>query len=277
LRSTTAQLSFKTGEGVFGLKKIGAILMKELRIYFTTPLAYVVLSAFCVITSYVFLRLLSEFMQTVEWTSQVQPEALSHLNFNDYVLIPLFGNVAVFLVFVVPFITMRLVAEERRLKTMELLLVCPLRPVHIVMGKYLAALSTIVLLLLLVLIYPALVGLYAYVGNVAWATVGTGLLGLFLLGACFCAIGLFLSSLTSSQTTAAFLTWSVLTLLWMIGWSAGSYTGATREVLQAIGAVNHMDAFVRGVIDVKDLVYYISLSLFALFLCLRSVETWRWR
>jgi ABC-2 type transport system permease protein len=254
-----------------------AILFKELRVAFTTAVAYVVFAVFTIVSSFFFLRILTDFQRSVTVYTQMRPQALKYLNFTDQVLAPLFYNVAVLLVFAVPFLTMRLVAEERRSRSFELLMTCPVRPVHIATGKYLSALVLIGVMLLLVLIYPLLVSAYAQVGSVAWSTVASGLLGLFLLGAAFAAIGLFISALTTSQIIAAFITWCLLMLLWVIGWAANDNVGVTRAVLSGLSAVDHIRGFTRGLIAMQDLVYYLSLIVFGLFMTHRALESQRWR
>ncbi len=259
------------------MRNIIAILRKEVRVSFTTPIAYVAYTVFTIITSFFFLRLLSDFQQRIQLYSQYNPQMLQYLNFTDQGIRPLFYNVAVILIFVVPFLTMRLIAEERRTKTIELLMTNPVTPFQISLGKYLGALTLLVPMLAIILLYPALVSAYAEVGSVAWGTVFTGLLGLFLLGAAFVAVGLFISSLTSSQVVAAAITFCALLMLWVIGWAGSDNPGATREVLLSLSAIEHIRGFSDGVIDLKDVVYYISLAGLGFFLSQRALETQRWR
>ena len=253
------------------------IFGKELRIIFATPIAYVVFTGFTFVVSFFFLRLLSGFANNVELYTRTNPKVLQYMNLTDHVLVQLLQNVAIVLAFAVPFITMRLVAEERRARTLELLMTFPVRPIHIALGKYLAALTVIAVMVAIVAVYPLLVAAYAQVGSIAWTTVMLGLLGVFLLGAAFTAIGLFVSSLTGSQIISAFITWCILMLLWVIGWAAADNTGTTREVLLGLSAVEHLRSFTRGVLDMKDLVYFFSLVAFGLFMTHRALETRRWR
>jgi len=257
--------------------KAFAILRKELRIYFTTPVAYVVFAFFTVVSSFFFLRVLTHFDRSIRINTQMRPQVLQYMNFTDHVLAPLFFNVAVILVFAVPFLTMRLVAEERRSRTFELLMTCPVRPWQVAAGKYLASLVLLGVMLTIVTLYPLLVSAYAQIGSVAWETVLTGVLGLFLLGAAFTAIGLFISSLTSSQIIAGFITLFLLMLLWLVGAAASENTGTTRAVLSSLSATEHIRSFTRGVLDLKDVVYYLSLAAFGLFLTHRALESQRWR
>src|SRR6266849_4097118 len=177
------------------MKNAFAIAKKELNIYFATPIAYVMFTLFVVIGSYFFLRLLGAYEQaSLMYMRFNSPEMMNRLNFQDAIFRALFGNMGVILIFVVPFLTMRLVAEEKKQKTIELLYSTPVTPGQIVWGKYLAALT---------LLYPALVQLVARdAQGVEWRSIFLGYAGLFLLGAAYMALGLFISSLTESQVVA---------------------------------------------------------------------------
>lgn len=259
------------------MRNILAIFRKEIQITFTTPVAYVALTVFTIVSSFFFLRMLSEFQRRIMIATQMRPQMLQYMNFTDHVLQPLFYNVAVILIFVVPFITMRLIAEERRARTFELLLTNPVTPFQIVLGKYLSTLVVILVITLLVLVYPLLVWIYAEYGGPEWSTVFTGLIGLFLIGAAFTAVGMFISSLTSSQIVAAAITFCALLLLWVVGWAATDNTGITRDVLSGMSAIEHIRGFAKGVIDSKDLVYYLSLAFLGVFFTHRALEALRWR
>ena len=259
------------------MRNILTIFRKELQITFATPVAYVAFTVFTIVSSFFFLRILSEFQRQIMIATQMRPQMLQYMNFTDQVLQPLFYNVAVILIFVVPFVTMRLIAEERRSRTFELLLTSPVTPFQIALGKYLSILVVVLVMVLLVFVYPVLVWTYAEYGGPEWSTVFTGLLGLFLVGAAFTAIGMFISSLTSSQIVAAAITFCALLLLWVVGWAATDNTGVTRDLLAGMSAIEHVRNFAKGVVDSKDLVYYISLAFLGVFLTHRALEAQRWR
>src|SRR5439155_19845921 len=204
------------------MKNALAIAKKELNIYFATPIAYVMFTLFVVIGSYFFLRLLAAYGQaSLMYMRFNSPEMMNRLNFQDAIFRALFGNLGVILIFVVPFLTMRLVAEEKKQKTIELLYSTPVTPGQIVWGKYLAALAILVCTLTFTLLYPALVQIVAKDPNgVEWRSIFLGYAGLFLLGAAYMALGLFVSSLTESQVVAALITFVVLLMTWIIGWTA---------------------------------------------------------
>jgi ABC-2 type transport system permease protein len=259
------------------MRNILAIFLKELRITFTTPIAYISLTVFTLVSSFFFSQMLRGFQRRIAWAAQMRPRDLEYLNLTDSVIQPLFFNVAVIFIFVIPFLTMRLIAEERRSGTFELLQTCPVTPLQIVMGKYLSGLLVVMIMVLLVGLYPLLVGAYSVGGGPEWSTVATGLLGLFLAGAAFTSIGLFVSSLTRSQIVAAAVTFCALLLLWMAGWAASDNVGAVREVLAAVSAIERIRAFTKGAIDLRDLVYYLSLAGLGVFLTRQVLEARRWR
>jgi ABC-2 type transport system permease protein len=157
---------------------------------------------------------------------------------------------------------------------MELLLTYPVRDGEVLAGKYLAALTLYLILLGLTLLYP---GLVAYFTRVEWGPIMTGYLGLILTGAVFLAVGVLISSLTENQIVAGFGTFGVLLAFWVIGWGAEFAGGATRTVLQYLSIGDHLEGFTRGLIDTKDLVYYVTGVALALFFTLRSLESKRWR
>lgn len=255
-----------------------AIARKELNIYFATPIAYVMFTLFVVIGSYFFLRLLGAYQAaSLQYMRFNAPELMNRLNFQDAIFRNLFGNLGVILIFIVPFLTMRLLAEEKRTKTIELLYTTPLSPGDIVFGKYLAAVVILLCALGLTLLYPVLLQLLAGDGSgVEWRSIATGYLGLFLLGAAYMALGLFVSSLTESQVVAALITFVLLLMTWIIGWAAQETEGVARDVVVYLSSVSHLDTFSRGVLDLKDLVYFLSVIVLGLFATHRAVEAHRW-
>jgi ABC-2 type transport system permease protein len=249
------------------------IFRKEMRLYFGSPVAYAVATFFLFIAAFFFAP---SFVQYAEFSmrSAMQPQMGQTLNATENILRPLTYNMAVVLLFFIPMLTMRLFAEEKRSGTMELLLTYPLRDGEVLAGKFLAALCLYALILALTLFYPVTV---AWFTKIEWGAVLTGYLGLLLIGAAFLAIGLFVSSTTENQIVAGFGTFGALLSLWLLGWFADSAQGALRTVVQQTAIIEHMDGFAKGVIDTKDLVYYLTVIAFALFLTLRSLESKRWR
>ena len=249
------------------------VFKKEMRLFFGSPVAYVVFTFFLLISGWFFSQIFL-YYSDISMRSFMQPGMAQSLNITDSVMRPLFTNMSVVLLFFMPMLTMRLFAEEKKSGTMELLLTYPVRDGEVLAGKYLAAGALYVILLGLTLVYP---GLIAYFTRVEWGPILTGYLGLVLTGATFLAVGVLISSLTENQIVAGFGTFGVLLGLWIIGWGAEFAGGNLRAVLQYLSITEHMDTFSRGLIDTKDLVYYGSAIALALFLTLRSLDSKRWR
>ena len=249
------------------------LFKKEMRLYFGSPVAYVVFTFFLLISGWFFSQI---FLLYSDFSMRAfsQPQFGQNLNVTESVMRPLFTNMAVVLLFFMPMLTMRLFAEEKRAGTMELLLTYPIRDGEVLAGKFLAAVVLYGVLLALTLLYP---GLVAYFTRVEWGPMLTAYLGLLLIGGTFLAVGVLISSLTENQIVAGFGTFGVLLAFWVIGWGADSARGGLRTTLQYLSVTEHMDGFTRGVIDTKDLVYYASAIAIALFLSLRSLESKRWR
>ena len=254
--------------------RVWPIFKKEMRLYFTSPVAYIVLFIFLVVMGWFFSTIL-HYYTLASMQSAMNPAMGRDLNVIDSVMRPLFGNISVILVLaLVPFVTMRLLAEERQTGTIELILTYPVRDWEVLIGKYLAALGLYVVLLILTLLYPLIL---AYFTRVEWGAVLSGYLGLLLMGASFLAVGLFASSLTSSQIVAAVWTFGILLLLWVVSWGADALGGTWGKVLQHLSAIEHNDSFAKGVLDTKDILYHVNLTVLALFLAYRSLEARRWK
>ncbi|MFH1810721.1 MAG: ABC transporter permease [Pseudomonadota bacterium] len=236
------------------MRTLAGILRKELIIYFTTPIAYVVMALFTAIASIFFWTFLSRFMADSQTFLQVgRPELLDQLNFNDRVLTPLYvGYVQMIFLFVLPLLTMRLVAEERRTHTMELLLSTPVQPWQIVLGKYLAALTLVLVLCSICLVYPLLLQLFGRgvgeAGPLDWGSVWLGWLGLVLVGATCAAVGLFTSSVTESQIVAAVLGMMLLLFFWVLRGVGAGLDGATGAALHQVSLLTHIESYARGAV-----------------------------
>jgi len=253
--------------------KIWAIFKKEMRLYFTSPVAWVVFTIFLLIAGYFFYSIFA-FYTLASMQSAMNPQMGRDLNVTDSVMRPLFSNISVILLLLMPLVTMRLFAEERRAGTIELLLTYPVRDGAVLAGKYLAALALYAIMIALTLLYPAIV---VYFARLEWGPILTGYLGLLLMGATFIAVGVFASSLTENQIVAAITTFGVLLIFWILGWSADYAGGTAGKVLQFLSLLEHNDSFSKGVLDTKDVLYYLNFTLLALFLTLRSLEARRWK
>lgn len=248
---------------------------KELRSYFVSPIAYVVLTGFLLLGGWFFFNLLSRFsfLLTI-YSAMRNPEAQTRLNLNDFVIQPLLHNLSVVLVILVPVITMRSFAEERRSGTYELLMTSPLSIFEIVAGKFIGAFVFLLIMVGLTGIYPLILLLY---GNPEVGIVVSGYLGLLLLGTAFITVGLLTSSFTENQIIAAVTCLVLLLLLYVIAWPAETAGPVLGGVLKYLSLTEHFGEMVKGVIDTKDVVYFLSVIVLSLFLTQRSVESVRWR
>jgi ABC-2 type transport system permease protein len=253
--------------------KIWAIFKKEMRLYFTSPVAWVVFTIFLLIAGYFFYSIFA-FFTLASMQSAMNPQMGRDLNVTDSVMRPLFSNISVILLLLMPLVTMRLFAEERRAGTIELLLTYPVRDGAVLAGKYLSALALYAIMIALTLLYPVIV---VYFARLEWGPILTGYLGLLLMGATFIAVGVFASSLTENQIVAAITTFGALLIFWILGWSADYAGGTAGKVLQFLSILEHNDSFSKGVLDSKDVLYYLNFTLLALFLTLRSLEARRWK
>jgi ABC-2 type transport system permease protein len=253
--------------------KIWPIFKKEMRLYFTSPVAYVVLAVFLVIAGYFFYSIFN-FFAMASMQAAMNPQMARDLTVTESVLRPLFSNISVILLLLIPLLTMRLFAEERRAGTIELLLTYPVRDGAVLIGKYAAAFALYVIMLAFTLVYPALL---AYFARVEWGPLLTGYLGLLLMGATFLAVGIFASSLTENQIVASLITFGVLLIFWVLGWSADAVGGPWGKVLSDLSILEHYDTFAKGILDTKDVIYYVNFTIVALFLTLRSLEARRWK
>jgi ABC-2 type transport system permease protein len=199
---------------------------------------------------------------------------MDRLNLNEFVVAPLLNNLSVILVILVPVITMRSFAEEKRSGTYELLMTSPITVTEIVLGKFLGAFAFVCLMILLTGVYPLILVLY---GNPEVGVMLSGFLGLLLLATAFVSVGLLTSSFTENQIIAAVSCLVALLLLYVISWPADTAGESVGALLRYLSLTEHFGELVKGVIDTRDLMYFGSIIVLALFLTQRSVESLRWR
>jgi ABC-2 type transport system permease protein len=254
------------------IRNILAIAGKELRSYFASPIAFVIIGLFALLFSRFFYAYLMVFVQRSSGMMQMQGGGANNINQEmiRYVLM----NSAVIILFVMPMITMRTYSEEKRSGTIELLLTSPLTDLEIIVGKFLGAMGLYTAMLSVTVLYMGILFVY---GNPEWRPVVAGYLGLLLLGGCFISVGLLISSLTKNQIVAGVVTFAVFLMLWIINWSADQSGPTMRAVLNHLSIIDHFDDFARGIIDTKHVVYYLSFITFGLFLTAKSVDSERWR
>jgi ABC-2 type transport system permease protein len=254
------------------LNNVLAIAHKEIKAYFASPIAYVVIGVWVFLFGFFYLTMLQIFNQ--QSMQALGFEGAPSQNVNESMIRPLFLNASVVVLFFLPMITMRTYSEEKRSGTIELLLTSPLTDLQIIMGKFLGAMTLYGAMLAITFVH---IGIVFAFGKPEWIPIATTYLGLLLMGGCFISIGLLISSLTKNQIVAGAMTFAVFLLLWVINW-VGSFSGPrTAAILDYLSITNHLDDFTRGILDTKHLVYYVSFIAFGLFLTARSVDTERWR
>jgi ABC-2 type transport system permease protein len=236
------------------LNKIAVIAVKEFKSYQTSPMAYVVTAIFLLLTGFFFSSSPATYTET----------SIKGFLGVGWILLLLLASV----------LTMRLLAEERKLGTLELLMTAPVRDSEVILGKFLGSLGILAVMLALTLYYPIL--LIAF-GDPDLGPIVTGYLGLFLLGSTALAIGLFASSLTSNQIVAAVVAGGILFALWFIGTAAEFLPETLREIMNHLSLSFYLPDFIRGIIDTRGVVYYLSITALFLFLAVRSVENAKWR
>lgn len=248
---------------------------REIAAYFVQPIAYVVMTVFLLLGGWFFFALLRRFDLVQQMYMAMQnPMALQRMNLNQMVIEPLLHNLAIVLVILVPAITMRTFAEEKRAGTYELLLTAPVRTGEVVAGKYIGAAVLILVMVALAGIFPLILVLF---GNPELGVMAAGYMGLAFLGLAFVAVGLFTSSVTQNQIIAAISCFGALLLLYVISWPAETGGGSWSGLLRYLSLPEHFATMVRGMISTKDIVYFLSVIAVALFLTQRSVESVRWR
>jgi ABC-2 type transport system permease protein len=256
------------------MNNILAIANKELRSYFASPIAYIVIGLFALLYGYFYVAILAYFVRTSMQAGQFGMQGPQSVNVNQMMIRPLIQNVTILVLFLMPMVTMRTYSEEKRSGTIELLLTSPLTDFQIIMGKFIGALALWAIMLVVTLPHISLLFVY---GHPEWKPILTAYLGLLLLGGCFISVGLFISSLTSNQIVAGMVTFAVFLFLWVITW-IGSFSGPTVDKLTSyLSIVDHLDDFGKGVVDTTHLIYYLSFITFGLFLTAKSVDSERWR
>lgn len=232
------------------------IARREFRVYLTSPMAYIVACVFLVLVGSLFVWYLSD-------TDYSDTSIVGYLDIWGNLVLMLFAAA----------LAMRLIAEEKKLGTWELLLTAPIRDAEVVIGKFLGSLGILVSMLALTLYFPILLWIF---GDPDTGPIITSYLGLFLLGAASLSIGLFASSITSNQIVAAVIAGGILAILYFIGAAGDNISGAIGDILSYISLSSHFPDFVSGIIDTRAMVYYLSVTALFLFLAIRSIETSRW-
>jgi ABC-2 type transport system permease protein len=256
------------------MSNILAIAHKELKSYFASPIAYIVIGLWALLYGYFFYAILHYFAQQSMQMNQFGMQGPQTLNINQQMIRPVIQNTLILVLFLLPMITMRAYSEEKRSGTIELLLTSPLTDWQIILGKFAGAMGLYAAMIGITLIHISLLFVY---GQPEWKPILTSYIGLLLMGGCFISIGLFISSLTNNQIVAGMVTFAVFLLLWVITWIGSAAGPQAEKITQYLSIVDHYDDFGKGVIDTTHLIYYVSFIAFGLFLTAKSVDSERWR
>ncbi len=236
------------------MRAIRALLYRELLSQFCSPIAYVALSVFLLLSGYFFSVILNV----------TQEASLRYA----------FGNFSITLLFLAPLLTMRLISEEKKSGTLEILMTAPLAEWDVVLAKFLASWFLYLFIVAPTVLYLGFLMVY---GKPDLGPVATGYLGLVLMGAAFVAIGLFASSLTANQIIASAISFLILLGFWVLGFATEDAASSVGKVLAYLSLFEHFDTFRRGILDTKDIVYYLSTTLLFLYLTVRVLESRRWK
>ena len=253
------------------MTNILAIVRKDWRGYFSSPIGYVVIGMYAILFGLFYMVYLSWFAQQSMMGPQMGGGAL---NINQQLIRGVFQNCMVVFLLVVPLITMRTYAEEKRSGTIELLMTSPVTDFQIVIGKFLGAMALYGAMLAITLVHIAV--LFKF-GNPEWKPIVSGYLGLLLLGGCFVSVGVFFSSLTKNQIVAGMFTFAVLLLFYIIGWIGDFSDPVVGRLVNYLSLTGHIEDFLRGIVDTEHVVYYLSFITFGLFLTAKAVDSERWR
>jgi len=252
--------------------KVKSIFKKEIKIYFTSPIAYVVLFIFSFLTGYLFYNLVAYYsLYSTRYSYQ-----FSWMTFSPTEMIakPLFHNMAITSLFILPLLTMRLFSEEKKTDTIELLFTYPLKDIDIYLGKFFACLTIFIVMLVPSAIYLSILEKWVDFDKIVLLN---GYLGLILLGSSFISLGIFVSSLTENQLIAATFTFGLTLSFWLIGWASGITGGKVSSFFSFISLNKHYENFPRGILDTRDIIFYLSFSLFFSFTTLRILLSKKYR
>jgi len=258
------------------MRNILAIVERELRAYFSSPIAYVVLTIFIFLSGIFFRSILSQVMQMAIMAQvQAQQTGPRPIDMPGIISRGFLSTMSVILLFIMPMLTMGLFSEEKKRGTIELLLTAPITDLQVVLGKFFAAGAFSVILLLSTWV-PT--GVLSLDGSPASGPILTAYLGLLLYGLAIIAVGLFISTLTENQIIAAVLSFGTIMVLWLVDVVAqNAESPASKGVLTYLSILSHLDDFMKGVLSTSHIIFYVSLTLVALFLTYRSIDSLRWR
>ncbi len=255
------------------MKGFKAVYLKELYTFMASPIFYVVAFIFLGLMGYFFYASVA-YYNILSFQAAQNPYMLQELNLTTVVVRPFFGDMAVVMLFLFPLLTMRLFSEEKKSGTIELLFTLPIKEQALSLAKFGATVSIFAIMLLGTIPFLALMHSF---GGPDWGVVISCYLGIFMLAFTFTALGMFVSSLTENQIVAGVVTFGGLLLLWLLGWLKSSVSGVYGDILEYLAILGHLDNLLKGLVDSRDILYYLLFIVFFLFCTLRVLDSKKWR
>lgn len=250
-----------------------SILKKDLRAYFTSSMAYITISILVFLSGVLFfIRLLA--FEDFSTYAAMNPMQAGQFTINNFILVPSISNVAFLMLLILPLFTMRSFAEEKRHGTLELLFTYPITEWQLIFGKLLSCLAVVLPALMITALFPLTLG---KAPGLDWNYMLTGYLGLLLMAATSVSIGLWVSSMTDKQLVAGIITFVILLGLWMIGWPADFMSGLWKNIFSTLSFDTHFQNFTKGILDLKSILYFLSMSFFFLYLTNYNLIARKWR
>lgn len=256
------------------MRAILAIARRETAAYFATPIGWICLCAFAVVSGFFFFSMVFVYSQ-VYGETVMNPAMGSQINIDDVIVVPFFNNLAVIGLLVVPALTMRLLAEDRRQKSIEVLLTSPITSTQIVLGKYLGAVAFAACILATTLPFSWYLARY---GDPDLGILLCNYAGFLALLAAMMAVGLFASALTENQIVALVVAFALNLSIWVFGWLVtGADDGAIKTAFEYVSMLTHMEQIGKGLVHLENVVYFLTFIGFFLFATVQRVEALRWR
>ncbi len=255
------------------MRAIWPIIKRDLKGYFLSPIVYAVATVFIILTGFLFYSNLIIYIQ-LSFSSLQNPFWMEPLNLSNDFLRPLAANFAVIFLFIIPILTMRSFSEEKRSGTLELMSTYPVSDYQMAAGKFLAVLITAVFILLLTLVYPAFLYLWDSPETALILSTWGGFIGLVSV---FAAAGIFASAITDNQIIAALVAFGINLMLWMVGWLSPQPAGTLHEILNHLSVIQHFEPMIKGIVSITSITYFVTMTLFFLFLTGQILESKRWK
>jgi ABC-2 type transport system permease protein len=251
------------------MRKLTVLIFKELLLFFTSPIFYVAAFIFCLLEGYFFYNSLSYF-HIMSFQVARNPGLVFEGNLMNMVLTPLFYQIGILMLLISPLLTMRLYAEEKRSGTLEILFTMPVKDSVVLIAKC----SATYLLFALIIILSGVPVLFFlnHIGEIDWGIVFSSLLGLALMEAAFITVGCFLSTITENQIVAAVIGFGIFLLSWVVNWSISYANPPVAKILKYFSLFVHFDNFVRGLIDLRSLAFYLFIILIFFIAARRTIE-----